>query len=181
MAQKKERYETQFRLYCRPWGFILGSVIYLCYVGWFGCLFANFRCNANVVPMWAVQEDLSGHYKTSTAVKFSWLFPNQQKAQCFEIWIFQGCHATLQLVCVLKGVHHPVATKILRNPQCVSRPQWLAKHMWTCTLQRQSQSDQMLETHIHTHARHLHQLMNQSPFHGLRHTGRSYQVEMICM
>lgn len=30
--------------------FIAGWLIHVCYVGWFGCLLANFRCYANAAP-----------------------------------------------------------------------------------------------------------------------------------
>lgn len=95
---KRRRHETQFRLSCRPWGFILGYVIYLCYVGWFGCLFANFWCYANACEF--VQEAVSGscRHKISTAVKFSPLFTNWTNDKCCGIWILP---AAPQFLCAL--------------------------------------------------------------------------------
>lgn len=39
--------------------FIRGWFIYVCYVGWFGCLFANVRCYANAAPVLVYPRSLS--------------------------------------------------------------------------------------------------------------------------
>lgn len=141
----RKRHETQFRLDCWPRGFMSGCVLYLCYDDWFGCLFANTRCYANVVPMSFVQEALSGtgHQKTSTAGNFKLMVKSETccricelQSSCFST----ACVLSEASVCSYLRYNAPMGLSNLQNKQKTTLPcqanqsHQMLLHMYTNTL-----------------------------------------------
>lgn len=125
----KKRNQTQFRLYWGLRGFILGCVIYLCYVGWFGCLFANFRCYANVVPELSKKLFLplaiTKHQKLWSSVDFFQISvtPHIVKYKYYRM----SCCSTAYIVFIIYVLF--CSNLNSGKPLGFNRSQWLAKYI----------------------------------------------------